>query len=175
MEAFKWEQKHTPKPAPPPEEPKVVVPSPRPPRTDEADRQLGELAKLVHREAMRASNITEAPGVNETETKIRDAQETSRRDSSESIYAAMNRRLNNLEGNSSLIARYIEEQSRVMRVALASMERDWDDWRSGRDAEEQSRWNQEVRSLPHVLWLKAAYAPRGSSRADHLTRRAATS
>ena len=67
-----------------------------------------------------------------------------RSDSSESIYAFITRRINDLEGNSTLIARYIEEQSRVMRYALGRLEREWDDWQIRRIEEDRGRWEQEV-------------------------------
>lgn len=69
---------------------------------------------------------------------------STRSDSSESIYAHIIRRLNALEGNSSLVARYIEEQAKVMRVMLTRVERGWDDWRLERQTEEHRRWEQEV-------------------------------
>jgi hypothetical protein len=68
-----------------------------------------------------------------------------RSESSESIYALIVRRLNALEGNSSLVARYIEEQSRAMRTMLEKAERGWDEWRNEREGEERGRWEQEVR------------------------------
>lgn len=64
-------------------------------------------------------------------------------ESSESIYAFIIRRLNALEGNSSLVARYIEEQSRVMRLSLGKLERGWDEWRLNSEREESQRWEQE--------------------------------
>ncbi|WWD17122.1 hypothetical protein CI109_101559 [Kwoniella shandongensis] len=66
-----------------------------------------------------------------------------RSDSSESIYAFIIRRLNALEGNSTLVARYIEEQAKVMRHMLTRVERGWDDWRADRESEDRSRWEQE--------------------------------
>jgi hypothetical protein len=71
-----------------------------------------------------------------------------RSDSSESIYAHIIRRLNALEGNSSLVARYIEEQAKVMRHMLSRVEKGWDDWQVERELDELSRWEQEV-SLFH--------------------------
>jgi hypothetical protein len=68
-----------------------------------------------------------------------------RSDSSESIYAHIIRRLNALEGNSSLVARYIEEQAKVMRHMLSRVEKGWDDWQVEREMDELSRWEQEVR------------------------------
>jgi hypothetical protein len=73
-----------------------------------------------------------------------------RSDSSESIYAHIIRRLNALEGNSSLVARYIEEQAKVMRHMLSRVEKGWDDWQVEREMDELSRWEQEVSSpIPH--------------------------
>lgn len=69
-----------------------------------------------------------------------------RSESSESIYALIVRRLNALEGNSSLVARYIEEQSRTMRTMLEKAEKGWDEWRNEREGEERGRWEQEVRA-----------------------------
>jgi len=73
---------------------------------------------------------------------------TPRSDSSESIYAHIIRRLNALEGNSSLVARYIEEQAKVMRHMLSRVEKGWDDWQVERELDELSRWEQEVSSIP---------------------------
>ncbi|WVQ80238.1 hypothetical protein IAT38_002343 [Cryptococcus sp. DSM 104549] len=66
-----------------------------------------------------------------------------RSDSSESIYAFIIRRLNALEGNSSLVARYIEEQAKVMRLMLKRVEGGWDDWKSEWEGEDRGRWEQE--------------------------------
>jgi hypothetical protein len=71
---------------------------------------------------------------------------STRSDSSESIYAHIIRRLNALEGNSSLVARYIEEQAKVMRHMLSRVEKGWDDWQVEREMDELSRWEQEVSS-----------------------------
>lgn len=178
MEAFKWEQKHI--PAKPiieanderrikEEEERATVNRQRRKGEAEREKELGELEKLVHREAIRARSAnttvqisrtsssttlpvsstklppaTSSASSNET-TLLNDTTETTtRRDQSESIYATINRRLNSLEGNSSLIARYIEEQSRVMRSALAALERDWDEWRLERDTQARTVWDQEV-------------------------------
>ncbi|WWC70163.1 uncharacterized protein I206_104111 [Kwoniella pini CBS 10737] len=62
-----------------------------------------------------------------------------RTDSSESIYAFIIRRLNDLEGNSTLVARYIEEQAKVMRHMLTRVEKGWDGWKG----EDRGRWEQE--------------------------------
>ena len=100
---------------------------------------------------------------------------STRSDSSESIYAQIVRRLNALEGNSSLVARYIEEQAKVMRVMLTRVERGWDEYRLDRENEEHRRWEQEVscmNTFPAKL-LEAdgwqANAPRGPSRSGHFS------
>ncbi|BEJ16334.1 hypothetical protein CspHIS471_0509390 [Cutaneotrichosporon sp. HIS471] len=56
-----------------------------------------------------------------------------RTDTSESIYAFITRRLNALEGNTTLVARYIDEQAKALRAALERAEQRWADER-GRDA-----------------------------------------
>lgn len=56
-----------------------------------------------------------------------------RSDSSESIYAFITRRLNALEGNTTLVARYIDEQAKALRTALERAEKKWEDGRD-RDA-----------------------------------------
>ncbi|KIR36447.1 hypothetical protein I352_01396 [Cryptococcus deuterogattii MMRL2647] len=66
-----------------------------------------------------------------------------RSDSSESIYAFIIRRLNALEGNSSLVARYMEEQAKVMRSMLKRVEIGWDEWKGEREDEDRGRWQQE--------------------------------
>lgn len=171
MEAFKWEQRNV------VEEKSVEIDDVAAKDQDEKARQsrlrrkeeaareheLGELEKLVHREAARATSpvlprtasssqsVTPSPStvdsihpVNSTADPETVSKQHARSDSSESIYATINRRLNALEGNSSLIARYIEEQGRITRAALAALEHDWDEWKLGRDAEERGRWEQEV-------------------------------
>jgi len=228
MEAFKWEQKHLASSQKDRERERAAsrdaeaqarkaldveekARQDRQRKQEEAKREqeLGELEKLVHRQALRAypealksvsassiiltashtpstsmtpsplpasassttsslsnsaatanasrhettANSTEAHAVKpqSNSTEAQSAKHTPRGDHSESIYATITRRLNALEGNSSLIARYIEEQSRVMRAALGALERDWDEWRFGHDAEERSKWEQEVRlSSPGV-------------------------
>ncbi|OCF39647.1 hypothetical protein I317_06558 [Kwoniella heveanensis CBS 569] len=66
-----------------------------------------------------------------------------RSDSSESIYAFIIRRLNALEGNSTLVARYIEEQAKVMRHMLTRVERGWEDWKGEWEGDDRGRWEQE--------------------------------
>ncbi|WRT66522.1 uncharacterized protein IL334_003481 [Kwoniella shivajii] len=70
-----------------------------------------------------------------------------RSDSSESIYAFIIRRLNDLEGNSTLVARYIEEQAKVMRQMLTRVEKGWEDWKG----DDQGRWDQEEDRLGRVI------------------------
>nr|ODO04161.1 hypothetical protein L204_00516 [Cryptococcus depauperatus CBS 7855] len=66
-----------------------------------------------------------------------------RSDSSESIYAFIVRRLNALEGNSSLVARYIEEQAKAMRFMLRRVETRWDEWKADWEGDDHGRWQQE--------------------------------
>ncbi|OWZ78967.1 hypothetical protein C365_02616 [Cryptococcus neoformans Bt85] len=66
-----------------------------------------------------------------------------RSDSSESIYAFIIRRLNALEGNSSLVARYIEEQAKVMRSMLRRVQVGWDEWKGEWEDEDRGKWQQE--------------------------------
>lgn len=73
-----------------------------------------------------------------------------RSDSSESIYAFIIRRLNALEGNSSLVARYIEEQAKVMRSMLKQVQVGWDEWKGEWEDEDRGRWQQEVRPVSYL-------------------------
>lgn len=73
-----------------------------------------------------------------------------RSDSSESIYAFIIRRLNALEGNSSLVARYIEEQAKVMRSMLKQVQVGWDEWKGEWEDEDRGRWQQEVRPASYL-------------------------
>ncbi|WVO19302.1 uncharacterized protein IAS62_000581 [Cryptococcus decagattii] len=66
-----------------------------------------------------------------------------RSDSSESIYAFIIRRLDALEGNSSLVARYMEEQAKVMRSMLERVKIGWDEWKGEWEDEDRARWQQE--------------------------------
>ena len=164
MEAFKWEQKHAPKLAPvegPSTNEVVAVPEKqvresRVRRKEEAARDggLGELEELVHREASRA-DTTVSPKISDT-TSFSESEGTGKQpriDTSESIYASINRRLNALESNSSLIARYIEEQGKLTRSALTAIEQDWDEWRFSRESIDSSKWEQEVRQAVHKVWF----------------------
>lgn len=139
------------------------------------EKELEELERLVREQAVRAGKIPTAPAVTETvsSAETRRSSSTSepsstianttdgnntnsttttysrsappRSDSSESIYAFIIRRLNALEGNSSLVARYIEEQTKVMRLMLGRVEKGWDEWKGDRETEDRARWEQEVR------------------------------
>lgn len=62
-----------------------------------------------------------------------------RTDASESIYAFIIRRLNALEGNSTLVARYIDEQAKALRATLAKSEKKWEQAREAATAEESQR------------------------------------
>lgn len=68
-----------------------------------------------------------------------------RSDASESIYAFIIRRLNALEGNSTLVARYIDEQAKALRASLARSEKQWESSRAASVAEEAARAEAEVR------------------------------
>ena len=104
----------------------------------------------AHGPQQEAVNSSSGTTSSQTTTSVSSASSVSskipstRSDSSESIYAQIVRRLNALEGNSSLVARYIEEQARVMRVMLTRVERGWDEYRLDRENEEHRRWEQEV-------------------------------
>ena len=86
------------------------------------------------------NNISSTINVISTTT---DAPRT-RSDTSESIYAFIIRRLDALEGNNSLVARYIEEQTRLMRLMLGRAESRWDTWKLDWEGTELSRWDIEV-------------------------------
>lgn len=106
------------------------------------------VASTTNHSRLDASRETELESEQNTTRSSSSAQTTkaaTRSDSSESIYAHIIRRLNALEGNSSLVARYIEEQAKVMRHMLTRVEKGWDEWRIDREMEELSRWDQEVR------------------------------
>ena len=101
-----------------------------------------------------ASELDTSPSDNSTEHNISstssvisstttDAPRT-RSDTSESIYAFIIRRLDALEGNNSLVARYIEEQTRAMRLMLGRVESRWDTWKFDWEGTELSRWDIEV-------------------------------
>jgi hypothetical protein len=66
-----------------------------------------------------------------------------RTDSSESIYAFITRRLNALEGNSTLVARYIDEQAKALRVALTRAETRWEVSRIVAAKDDEHRWETE--------------------------------
>lgn len=66
-----------------------------------------------------------------------------RTDSSESIYAFIIRRLNALEGNSTLVARYIDEQAKALRTALTRAEVRWETSKILSAKEDERRWEAE--------------------------------
>jgi hypothetical protein len=75
------------------------------------------------------------------------APQLPRTDSSESIYAFIIRRLNALEGNSTLVARYIDEQSKALRAALSRAEARWEVARVQAVRDDEQRW--EVERMRH--------------------------
>ncbi|WVQ99509.1 hypothetical protein IAU59_006644 [Kwoniella sp. CBS 9459] len=101
--------------------------------------------------SLSSSTTTSSSPPSQTKTIIETPTSTStysrspppRSDSSESIYAFIIRRLNALEGNSTLVARYIEEQAKVMRHMLTRVERGWEDWKGEWEGEDRGRWEQE--------------------------------
>jgi hypothetical protein len=137
LEAFKWEQRRVVKVEDVKEEVKDVVDVAA--RAEEArlERELGELEKLVQAQARRHENATEPDPTVKPDRK-----------DSESIYAFIVRRVNDLEGNSSLVARYIDEQSKAMRTMLNRTEREII---RRIEVEDKSRWEQEVSKWPN--WL----------------------
>jgi len=80
------------------------------------------------------SNITTVSSISSSSTYSRAAPPRS--DSSKFIHAFIIRRLDALEGNSSLVARYIEEQNKAMRHMLGRVESRWDEWRIDSETEE---------------------------------------
>lgn len=137
LEAFKWEQKRNDRVEVVKEEVKDVVEAAV--RAEEArrERELGELEKLVQAQARRHENATEPDPTAKPDRK-----------DSESIYAFIVRRVNDLEGNSSLVARYIDEQSKAMRTMLNRTEREII---KRIEVEDKSRWEQEVSPYPTTL------------------------
>lgn len=133
---------------------------------------------------LEAINTSSSTSLSQTTTPVSYVSSVSskvsstRSDSSESIYAQIVRRLNALEGNSSLVARYIEEQAKVMRVMLTRVERGWDEYRLDRENEEHRRWEQEVSCICVMQRYRSAdrsaNAPRGPSGAGHLSNGTAT-
>ena len=123
MDAFRWEQK---------QETPVVTEK----KSFASDQALqmpklqvnlsadGSLEKLLAQTNLTHENAT---STSSTETAIPSAA------SGESIYALIVRRLTALEGNTTLIARYIEEQSGMM---MSRVERKWVEWREKRDHED---------------------------------------
>lgn len=70
-----------------------------------------------------------------------------RADSSESIYAYIIRRLNDLEGNSTLGMMYMEEQTKVTRSILQKLETHLADWKAKINSSQQQAILQEVSGL----------------------------
>lgn len=138
LEAFKWEQKRM------VEEPKTEtedlvvdeVAQARKIEEEIRERELGELEKLVQAQARRHNTTQD---FNTTVVDL--GNSTKRRADSESIYAFIIRRVNDLEGNSSLVARYIDEQSKAMRAMLDRTETEI---LKKLEVEDRTRWEQEV-------------------------------
>lgn len=95
-------------------------------------------------ESLATSSISVEPSTSPPSTSSYTRAIPPRSDSSESIYAFIIRRLNALEGNSSLVARYIEEQAKVMRSMLKRVQVGWDEWKGEWEDEDRGRWQQEV-------------------------------
>ena len=72
------------------------------------------------------------------------AAQPPRADSSESIYAFITRRLDALEGNSSMVVRYIDEQSRLTKLMLDRVVEEWSVWKKDWANEDHRRWDQDV-------------------------------
>ena len=109
---------------------------------------MGELEKLVHAAARTARDPLPSPediinnsGVNASITATATADKAPRRDrsDSESIYAFITRRLADLEGNSTLVLRYIDEQTRLLRRAQEDMYA----WRAQQEIQDAQRWESE--------------------------------
>lgn len=130
LEAFKREQRQ--------EEPKIKEEDTEEIKAtleeEQREKELGELAKLVQAQARRHE-------VNETEWTAVNTTKPERKADSESIYAFITRRINDLEGNSSLVARYIDEQSKAMRAMLNKTEQEI---MRKLEVEDKNRWEQEV-------------------------------
>ncbi|ORX35750.1 UNC-like C-terminal-domain-containing protein [Kockovaella imperatae] len=87
----------------------------------------GSLERLLAQSNLTSENSSTTSSSSLTEAAVPSAG------SGESIYALIVRRLSALEGNTTLIARYIEEQSGMM---MNRVERKWAEWRDKRDLEE---------------------------------------
>jgi hypothetical protein len=136
LEAFKWEQKGKVEEVEVKAEEKVDEAAVARRKEEEMrERELGELEKLVQAQARRHQE-TDVPPIPDAGNSTKPG----RRDS-ESIYAFIIRRVNDLEGNSSLVARYIDEQSKAMRTMLNKTEREI---LRKLEVEDRSRWEQEV-------------------------------
>jgi hypothetical protein len=163
------------------------------------ERELDELERLVKQQARRIDNVvpehlveafSTASVIEPSTTEHADHvpmidnattaspanpptnRPTPRSDTSESIYAFIIRRINALEGNSSLVAGYIEEQNRVTRAMLGRAEKTWEDWRLEQDTETRGRWEQDVSAFnvkltysecdKRIVW--AGFCPKWNSR-----------
>jgi hypothetical protein len=71
-------------------------------------------------------------------------------DTSESIYAYIIRRLNALEGNSTLGMMYMEEQTKATRGILQKLENSLSDWKIQMDTAQRRAIEQEVSYHPAV-------------------------
>ena len=116
-----------------------------------ADADMGELEKLVHAAARTArdplpsardllSSQNASALASATASAATDKEKPRRdRSDSESIYAFITRRLADLEGNSTLVLRYIDEQTRVLRRAQEDMY----EWRREQEINDAQRWESE--------------------------------
>lgn len=71
-------------------------------------------------------------------------QQPLKSDSSESIYAFIIRRLTALEGNSTLVARYIDEHGKALRTSLVRAEKRWETAQARAVEDDAHRWEMEV-------------------------------
>ena len=79
-------------------------------------------------------------------------------DASESIYAFITRRLTALEGNSSLLARYMDEQSKVLRATVHRLEDSWRHWKAERELDLDARLGQDVSTALARLLMSLSYS-----------------
>lgn len=159
LEAFKWEQKAA-RSARAEETAQANTMTATPAHSAIADGQdesnnvsttLEELEKLVQAAAARGPlpsteeiiNATTALNVssNSSATGTPSEKDRPRRDrsDSESIYAYITRRLADLEGNSTLVLRYIHEQTRILRRTQEDMYT----WRREQEILDAQRWESE--------------------------------
>ncbi|KAL7421881.1 hypothetical protein Q5752_003652 [Cryptotrichosporon argae] len=93
--------------------------------------------------ASSSSSASSSAAVPSSSVQPAHARPATRSDASESIYAHIVRRLSALEGNSTLVARYVEEQGRTLRAMLAKAEGRWEGVLREREVEERGRWERE--------------------------------